>query len=146
MQIEGKCHCGNIRYVLGWPGDAATIKIRACSCTFCRKHGGSWTSHRAAELIAKVDDASLVSKYSFGTGTADFHVCSRCGAVPFVTSTIDDHLYAVVNVNTLEGVDPSSLTRAATNFDGESTAERLERRKRNWIQNVRIAAAWDRLG
>lgn len=141
MQIAGKCHCGNIRYMLGWPGDAAGIKVRACTCTFCRKHGGNWTSHRDAELIASFDDASLVSKYSFGTGTADFYVCSRCGAVPFVTSTIDGHLYAVVNVNTLEGIDPSSLSRAAISFDGEGTAERLERRKSNWIQKVRIAAA-----
>ena len=141
MRIEGKCHCGNIRYLLEWPGDATEIKTRACDCTFCTKHGGHWTSHRDAELIATVHDASLVSKYRFGTATADFYVCSRCGAVPFVVSAIDDRLYAVVNVNTLEGINPSSLVRAATNFDGEGSGERLERRKRNWIQNVRISAA-----
>jgi hypothetical protein len=86
-----------------------------------------------------VRDASLVSKYRFGTGTADFYVCGRCGAVPFVTSAIDDHLYAVVNVNTFEGIDPSVLVRTTTSFDGEGTGERLERRKRGWIQRVRIS-------
>ena len=91
-----------------------------------------------AELAAVVRDASLVSKYRFGTGTADFHVCARCGIVPFVTSAIDDRLYAVVNVNTFEGIEPSRLARAAADFDGEGTGERLERRKRNWIPNVRI--------
>jgi hypothetical protein len=55
-----------------------------------------------------------------------------------VTSVIEDHLYAVVNVNTFEGMNPSSLVRTATNFDGEGTGERLERRKRNWIRTVRI--------
>jgi len=58
-----------------------------------------------------------------------------------VTSAIDDHLYAVVNVNTFDGIDQSALVRTATNFDGEGTSDRLERRKTNWIRDVRIAAA-----
>ena len=139
MRIEGKCHCGNIRYTLDWPGDAAGITIRVDGCSFCVKHGGSWTSNRDAELAAEVCDASLVSKYRFGTATADFYVCSRCGVVPFVTSAIDGRLYAVVNVNTFEGIERSALARTATNFDGEGTGERLERRKRNWIAAVRIS-------
>jgi len=48
-------------------------------------------------------------------------------------------LYAVVNVNTFEGVQQSALARTATNFDGEATGDRLERRKRNWIRTVRIS-------
>ena len=72
MRIEGKCHCGNIRYAIEWPGDGTEITVRACGCTFCLKHGGSWTSHRDAELHGEVRNASLVSKYRFGTGTADF--------------------------------------------------------------------------
>ena len=141
MRIEGKCHCGNVRYELDWPGDGADIKIRACRCAFCTKHGGSWTSHRDSKLVAEIRDASFVSKYRFGTKTADFYVCARCGVVPFVTSVIDDHLYAVVNVNTFEGINPSSLIRTATDFDGEGTGERLERRKRYWIRTVRISGA-----
>jgi hypothetical protein len=125
--------------MLDWPGEVSEIRIRACSCSFCTKHGGSWTSHRGAALEAEVDDASLVSRYRFGTQTADFYVCARCGAVPLVTSTIDDRLYAVVNVNTFEGINPSSLVRAAASFDGEGTGERLDRRKRNWIPAVRIS-------
>jgi hypothetical protein len=140
MEIEGKCHCGNVGYRLHWPGDEAEIAVRACGCTFCTKHGGVWTSHRDAELVATVRDESIISKYRFGTGTADFYVCSRCGTVPFVVSVIDDQLFAVVNVNTFEGIDPSSFVRAATNFDGEDTGSRLERRKRNWIRSVRISA------
>ena len=141
MRIEGKCHCGNIRYTLDWPGDGTNIKIRACGCSFCVKHGGSWTSDRDSQLVAEIQNASLVSKYRFGTRTAEFYVCSRCGTVPFVTSAIDDRLYAVVNVNTFEGINLSSLVRTATSFDGEDTGERLERRKRNWIPNVRISGA-----
>lgn len=141
MQIAGKCHCGNISYALDWPGDGGEIRTRACSCSFCTKHGGNWTSHRDAALVAEMRDASLVSKYRFGTATADFYVCARCGVAPFVTSAIEGGLYAVVNVNTFEGVDPARLVRTATSFDGEGAGERLERRKRNWIQRVRISGA-----
>ena len=84
-----------------------------------------------------VKEPSHVSKYSFGTKTAHFHICSKCGIAPVVTSCIDGRLYAVVSVNALEGIDPSLLRRAsATTFDGESEEVRLARRKRNWIANV----------
>ena len=77
-----------------------------------------------------------MSKYAFGTKTADFHVCARCGVVPVVSSRIDGRLYAVVSVNAFEGIDAARLKRSPANFDGEGTDSRLERRKRNWIPNV----------
>lgn len=141
MQIEGKCHCGNIRYVLDWPGEVSGIQARNCTCSFCTRHGGSWTSHREGALAAVIADPALVSQYRFGTGTADFHVCSRCGVVPFVTSTIDGRLYAVVNVNTFEGLDRTAIPRQAKDFAGEDSAGRLERRKGHWIPDVRISSA-----
>ncbi len=139
MRIEGKCHCGNISFALHWPGEGAEIRVRVCGCTFCIKHGGAWTSHRDAELMAEIRDDTLVSKYRFGTSTADFYVCARCGAVPFVISAIDARLYAVVNVNTFEGINRSSLVQTTANFDGEGTGDRLERRKQNWIRAVHIS-------
>ena len=139
MQIEGGCHCKNITYRLEWPGDGTGIAIRECGCAFCTKHAGAWTSHRDSELVAKILDESLLTKYRFGTKTADFYVCSRCGVVPFVLSKIGEDLYGVVNVNTFEGVDQSSFVRAAADFEGEDPESRLERRKRNWIQSVRIS-------
>jgi hypothetical protein len=139
MRIDGKCHCGNIAFELEWEGDPPEIPARACSCSFCVKHGGVWTSNPRSRLTVAIRDASLVSKYAFGSRTAMFHVCSRCGAVPLVTSEIADRLYAVVNVNVFENVDQSWLRRAAVTFDGEDIESRLARRKCNWIDDVRIA-------
>jgi len=48
-------------------------------------------------------------------------------------------VYAVVNVNALEDIDPSWLNRSAANFDGEDVDARLARRTRNWIADVAIA-------
>jgi hypothetical protein len=137
MLITGKCHCGNIAFELGWKGDPPEIPARACGCSFCVKHGGVWTSNPAATLAVSIGDPALVSKYAFGTRTATFHVCSRCGAVPLVTCEIEGRLYAVVNVNVLENADPAWLRRAATNFEGEDVESRLARRKRGWIADVR---------
>ena len=138
MNIRGKCHCGNIRYDVEWPDGAEPIATRVCGCTFCTKHGGCWTSHREAALAAEIGDASLLSKYAFGTRTADFYVCARCGVAPFVVSEVDGRAYAVVNVNTFENVRSESMTRSTSDFEGEETGERLDRRKRNWIPSVRI--------
>ncbi len=87
-----------------------------------------------------VHDRALVSRYRFGTETAEFYLCSRCGVVPFVTSAIEGNLYAVVNVNSFEGIDPSRFSRAVTDFDGETTKSRLDRRQRNWIPSVTITS------
>lgn len=136
--IKGACHCGNIRLVLDWPEEATEIPVRRCGCTFCQKHGGAWTSHRDAELIVDVDDEAAVSKYNFGHETADFCVCSICGAVPVVLCEIDHNRYAVVNVNTLERPNGYTFPETSTDFEGEDTDSRLERRAQNWIPTVHL--------
>jgi hypothetical protein len=138
MLLTGQCHCGNIAFELEWQGSPAEIPARACSCTFCVKHGGIWTGNPKSALAVAVRDPSLVTRYAFGTRTATFHVCARCGVVPLVTSEIASRLLAVVNVNALEGVDPARLAHATANFDNEDVATRLARRTRNWIAEVRI--------
>jgi hypothetical protein len=141
MHIHGRCHCGNIAFELTWEPDPAQIPARACTCSFCVKHGGVWTSNPNAALSVSVKEPSLVSKYAFGTHTAEFHVCSRGGVVPVVTSRIDGHVYAVVSVNAFEAVDASLLRRGSANFDGEGEESRLGRRKKNWIADVKFVQA-----
>ena len=143
MLIYGNCHCGNISFVFHWEPEPAEIPARACTCSFCVKHGGVWTSCPTGSLEVTVKDASSVSIYSFGTKTAEFHVCAKCGVVPVVTSRIDGHLYAVVSVNAFNNVDPVLLRRASASFDGESEEVRLARRKRNWIANVKYVENGD---
>ena len=134
--IRGACHCGTIRFTFDNPDPGAAIAVRKCGCTFCVKHGGVWTSHRDAALAVEISDESLVSRYRFGTKTADFCVCSVCGVVPYVTCRIDGREYAVVNVNTFENRNGLAFRELSSNFDGEGTDDRLDRRKRNWIPNV----------
>ncbi len=139
MQINGSCHCGNISFSLEWPGDAPEIPARSCGCTFCLKHGGVWTSNPQARLRARITEAGMVTRYAFGTETAHFLVCARCGVAPVVTSEIEGAMYAVVNVNTFDDVERSQIRIQPASFDGEELASRLERRRRNWIADVVLA-------
>ena len=92
MLINGRCHCGNIAFALNWEPDPTEIPTRACTCSFCRKHGGVWTSCPSGLLRVVVEQPSRVSKYAFGTKTAEFLVCASCGVVPVVMSRIDGQL------------------------------------------------------
>jgi hypothetical protein len=139
--IHGSCHCGNIRFTLDWHPDPSEIPARACGCSFCIKHGGVWTSFPAGRLRVNVRDRERVSRYEFGTKTADFHVCKACGVAPLVTSLIDGRVYAVVSVNAFDDVEASRLKRMPASFDGEATGDRLARRKRNWIGDVEFVPA-----
>ena len=76
-----------------------------------------------------------------GHGTAEFYVCRACGVVPFVVSEIDAHKYSVVNVNTFEGIDRAALSSTPTDFDGEASGTRLDRRRQSWIPDVVISVA-----
>lgn len=136
MLISGRCHCGNIAFTLDWKPEPTEIPARACTCTFCTKHGGVWTSCPTGSLTIVVRNPSQVSRYAFGTETADFHICTQCGVVPVVTSEIDGKLFAVVNVNTFENMDTSLLNRSSSTLDDETSDQRLGRRQRNWIGNV----------
>jgi hypothetical protein len=131
-RIHGSCHCGNIRFKLDWPNPERIIAVRACGCGHCTKHGAAWTSNPDGRFNLQIADDTRVTRYRFGTRTADFHVCSTCGVVPIVTCAIEGTRYAVVNVNTFDDVDRSQLVEAATNFEGETTENRLARRRRNW--------------
>ncbi len=138
MIVAGRCHCGNIRFTLTRESNAPELAARACTCSFCVKHGGVWTSDPRARLEVAIADDRLVSRYSFGTRTAEFHICMQCGVVPVVTSRIDGVLYAVISVNALEGIDPARVPRSPADFDGEGEDTRLARRKRNWIGQVTL--------
>ena len=138
-RIHGSCHCGNIRIALDWPESGPTIPVRACGCALCTKHRAVWTSHPDGHFDLRIADDSRVTRYRFGTKTADFHICSTCGVVPIATCVIEGARYAVVNVNTFDDVDRSQLAETPRDFEGETADARLARRRRIWTPEVQGA-------
>ena len=131
-RIRASCHCGNIHVRFVWPDSGPNIPVRACGCALCTKHRAVWTSHPDGRFYLRVADDSRVTKYQFGTKTADYHICLTCGVFSIATCMIGETRYAVLNVNTFDGLDRSQLVETATDFEGETIENRLARRRRNW--------------
>jgi hypothetical protein len=102
------------------------------AAAYVQSTGRSGPRIQMASFYLRIADDSRVRRYRFGTKTADFHVCLTCGVIPIVTCVIEGIRYAVFNVNTFDDVDRSQLVETAANFEGETTENRLARRRRNW--------------
>lgn len=136
MDHAGGCHCGNIHVVLRLSKPPEQNAVRTCTCSFCRSHVPRMISDPAGLLEISADDWSLVELYRFGTRTADFLICRRCGVFIAAISDLETAPCAVVNVNCLN--DRASFTASATmhEFQGETLEARTSRRAANWMPAV----------
>ncbi|MEO1037459.1 MAG: hypothetical protein AAFX44_18015 [Pseudomonadota bacterium] len=139
--LSGRCHCGNIRFDFTRSTASRQIAVRLCGCSFCQKHSGAWTSDPAGSISVSVKDETALNLYAFGTETAEFYVCSRCGVVPLVVSEIDGQRYAVVSVRAFDRAAELEFVEANTDYSAEYVTGRLERRKANWIPQVEFLPA-----
>jgi hypothetical protein len=110
--------------------------LRACSCSFCRAHQTRTVADPAGLFEVAATDWLLVEPYRFGSRTADYLVCRRCGIYVGAVCETTAGLRAVVNVNCLS--DRALFTRmpAAPDYDRETTEARLARRAANWMPAV----------
>jgi hypothetical protein len=132
VEHQGGCHCGNLRLTLRLSQPPAEVRLRACGCSFCRAHNTRTTSDPAGSVEIRAEEWSLVEAYRFGSGTAEFLLCRRCGVYVGAVCDTPAGLRATINTNTLE--DRVLFTRAATAVDHDSEAleDRLARRARTW--------------
>ena len=87
-RFEGGCHCGNLSYVFETTADLEALGLRACMCTFCRRHGARNTSDPKGSVRIWVRDGAKLNRYSFGLRTADFLLCRECGA--YIGAMLED--------------------------------------------------------
>lgn len=135
--LEGGCHCGNIAVTYRTTVAPEDARPRACQCTFCRKHATRAVSDPAGSLEIRVVDPAAMSRYRFGTGSADFLVCRTCGVyvAAFMADPDDAHGYATLMANAL---DAQARYPAAdpTSYAGEEVHAKRERRRRVWTPAV----------
>jgi hypothetical protein len=136
MLHSGGCHCANIHVALRLSQPPAEMKLRSCSCAFCRAHATRTLSDREGVAEITADDWSQVERYRFGSRTADYLLCRRCGVYIGAVCETSAGLRAVVNVNCLDDRAAFTQTPAAPDYDGEATDARLERRATNWMPAV----------
>ena len=112
------------------------MPLRSCSCSFCRSHGTRTLSDRGGQVEISASDWNLVERYRFGSRTADYIVCRRCGVYIGALCETSGGLRAVVNVNCLENRAAFTQIPAAPNYDGEAIDARLDRRAANWMPAI----------
>jgi hypothetical protein len=136
MEHQGGCHCGNIQLSLHLSQAPQDTPLRACGCSFCRAHNTRTTSdpRGSAEVWAK--DWSLVEPYRFGSGTAEFLICRRCGVYIGAFCETGAGTRAVINTNSLGDRALFTGTPVSFDHDAESLEDRLARRTANWTPAV----------
>jgi hypothetical protein len=132
MRFDGRCHCGNLEVTFETSLAPETLPLRECGCTFCRRHGSIAVTDPAGSLEVRVRDAGEVSRYRFGLRTADFLVCRTCGVYVAAVATIEEATLATLNANVLELRAALTQRPLPVDYDGESAAARLARRRRVW--------------
>ena len=133
MLHSGGCHCTNISVALRLSRPPEQMPLRSCSCAFCRAHGTRTLSDRDGAVDIAAGDWTLVERYRFGSRTADYLVCRRCGVYVGAVCETASGLRAVVNVNCLGDRAAFTQAPAAPDYDGETTDARLDRRAANWM-------------
>lgn len=113
-QIEGGCHCGDVRFaVLPGPGVTPGRGV-ACNCSICTKKGFlHWIVPAASFRV--LCGAPQLTAYTFHTHTARHLFCPRCGVQAFYRPRSHPDGWSV-NVRCLDDVDLTTWTFVP--FDG----------------------------
>lgn len=128
----GGCHCGNLVVRFETDRQPADLLVRACQCSFCRRHGARCVSDPGGRATITARDEGVVVRYRFGLNTADFLVCAVCGVyLGALMSEDDGRAFATLNVNAFDSTEgfPSA---APVSYDTETEPARRERRRRKW--------------
>lgn len=137
MIYEGRCACGAVHVAFETDVAPSAWVLRACQCSFCRRHDARTVADPAARLLITAESSEDLIRHRFALRTADFLVCRHCNAyLAAVIEDADGRAFATLNTNILE-VRPA-LTQPASpvDYDGESAEARIARRLRAWTPVV----------
>jgi hypothetical protein len=132
MQHHGGCHCGAVAISFESALAPAETEVRACLCSFCRRHGSRAVSDPAGRLTVTVKQPELVQRYRFGLATADYYLCGRCGV--YVAAVLEEvgKLYGIAIVNALDDAAAFSQPAKPADYSAEDEAARRGRRQSRW--------------
>ena len=136
LSFHGQCHCGNLELAFETNLTPEQLPVRACACSFCRRHGARTASDPNGGVKITIHDSNLLIRYRFGLKTADFLICQRCGIYLAAVMTVDDNAYATLNINTFDSAESFKQRPNTVSYDGETEAQRRARREKNWTPVV----------
>jgi hypothetical protein len=132
MKHDGGCHCGAI--AITYESDVAPedTEVRACQCSFCRKHASRAVSDPAGKVTLTLRDEDAVRRYRFGLATADYYLCGRCGVYVAAVMPDGERAYAVAIINAFDDAARFTRARILADYSAEDEAGRRERRRERW--------------
>ena len=130
--LRGGCHCGAVAVEFETALPVASLPLRACACSFCRRHAARTTSDPEGRVRITVRDPANLSRYRFALRTADFLLCRNCGAYVAALYSDASRVWAVVNVNVLDRRAEFDREVKAVDYGQESVEARCARRRKMW--------------
>jgi hypothetical protein len=122
MKVRGGCHCGAVRFEAEVP---ETVEVLDCNCSICAKTGFRHLMVPHGDFTLLAGEGAL-TRYRFGTGTAEHLFCGTCGVKSFYQPRSHPDCWSV-NVHALDDVGGLEIRVSA--FDGrdwEQAATRLD--------------------
>jgi hypothetical protein len=131
--IQGQCHCGRVRVTLRLSCRPEDIELRACECSFCRRHGTKTFADPRGHALIEAPTPELLYRYRFGLKTADYLLCAACGV--YIGAVLDSGGAQLATINAA-GLDLQIFQNHAVkpaDYSAENFAERLRRRLAAWM-------------
>ncbi|MEX0590554.1 MAG: hypothetical protein WD207_05665 [Xanthobacteraceae bacterium] len=130
--LQGTCHCGRIEVEFETSVSTAQLQVRACMCSFCRRHGAKNATDPDGGLTISFPTGGI-DRYRFGHRTADFLICRGCGVYVAAIMEEGGRQRGTLNVvgTRIEGL----WERVAEpfTFDHEDPDVRRARRRARWM-------------
>jgi hypothetical protein len=131
-EYQGRCHCGNLAWVLRSRFSRSELPVHACQCSFCRKHAAMSTSDPQGTMNFVVQDTSAIIRYRFASQTAEFLVCARCGIYIGAQFEEEGRFYRIANLRSLDSDGEFAERAQPMDYSDESTQVRRARRANRW--------------
>ena len=131
--LRGGCHCGNIKVAFETAREPRDLPLRACQCSFCRRHGGITTSDPAGRLRVEVSQRDMLTRYRFALGITDFLICRTCGVYVAAVMETEDGTLGVLNANVLDDREPFARQPEPMQYGAEAVEDRQTRRAKVWM-------------
>jgi hypothetical protein len=115
LRLSGGCHCGNLALTFETARAPGELAVRACGCSFCRRHSVRAVSDPRGRVEFVVQDPLRLNRYRFVLGTAQFLVCRTCSVYVGALMADGGSAYATVNIISMRWRYPRcSRFRSAT--------------------------------
>jgi len=129
MEILGKCHCGNLSFVLRLDRALEECRMGECDCSFCVAHGAKCIADSRGRATVRIRNPSELNRYRFGFGTADFLVCRICGVYLGAVIESGGSAFSVLN---LRATDLHDVAAGRHSYAAETREGRIARRTKSW--------------